>query len=121
MYVHRPFFILFNSDFCSLSTSIPFRYIFPGLGLGAILAKAEHVSDDMVYQTAATLAEALDDEERSHELLYPHLTRIREVSALVARDVVKAALKEVSLSCASPPCTSSSWRTGHSDVGYLVG
>ncbi|KAJ3051921.1 hypothetical protein HK097_007070 [Rhizophlyctis rosea] len=69
-------------------------YIFPGLGLGAILAKAEHVSDDMVYQTAATLAEALDEEERSHELLYPHLTRIREVSALVAKDVVKAALRE---------------------------
>ncbi|KAJ3042639.1 hypothetical protein HDV00_006918 [Rhizophlyctis rosea] len=69
-------------------------YVFPGLGLGSILAKAEHVSDNMVYQTAATLAEALDHEEREHELLYPHLTRIRAVSALVARDVVKAALRE---------------------------
>ncbi|KAJ3277844.1 hypothetical protein HK104_002915 [Borealophlyctis nickersoniae] len=69
-------------------------YIFPGLGLGAVLAKAGRVSDDMVYQSAVTLAEARNEEERSKELLYPTLERIREVSALVTRDVIKSAIFE---------------------------
>lgn len=70
-------------------------YIFPGLGRGAVLAKAERVTDDMVYQSAVTLAEALTDEERAEQRLYPRLQRIREISALIARDVILVALKQV--------------------------
>ncbi|KNC99727.1 uncharacterized protein SPPG_05108 [Spizellomyces punctatus DAOM BR117] len=69
-------------------------YIFPGLGRGTVLAKAERVTDDMVYQSAVTLAESLTEEERSEQRLYPRLQRIREISALIARDVIHTALRE---------------------------
>src|SRR5690606_5058666 len=35
-------------------------YVFPGLGLGAILAKATRVTDDMVYTSAEALAGCLN-------------------------------------------------------------
>ncbi|KAJ3094365.1 hypothetical protein HDU97_008179 [Phlyctochytrium planicorne] len=69
-------------------------YIFPGLGLGAVLGRLTTVSDDVVYQSAATLAESLDDGEIRDGLLYPRIERIREVSALVARDCILAGLRE---------------------------
>ncbi|KAJ3114546.1 hypothetical protein HDU96_001965 [Phlyctochytrium bullatum] len=69
-------------------------YVFPGLGLGAVLGGCAQVSDDMVYQSAATLAASLDASEQREGLLYPRVERIREVSALVARDVILAGLRE---------------------------
>ncbi|KAI8832383.1 hypothetical protein BC829DRAFT_428563 [Chytridium lagenaria] len=69
-------------------------YIFPGLGLGAVLGRCSNVSDDMVYQSAATLAEALDESETREGLLYPRIERIREVSVIVARDTILAGLCE---------------------------
>ncbi|KAG5638253.1 hypothetical protein H0H81_001022 [Sphagnurus paluster] len=66
-------------------------YIFPGLGLGAILARAAHVTDAMVETAAIGLAEALSPEEHSAGLVYPRLTRIREISAGIALRVVRAA------------------------------
>ncbi|KAI8918287.1 malic enzyme [Powellomyces hirtus] len=69
-------------------------YIFPGLGFGSVLAATERISDDMVHQTAVTLAESLTPEEMADRRLYPRLERIREISALIARDVVLVALRE---------------------------
>ncbi|KAJ3179974.1 hypothetical protein HDU85_004258 [Gaertneriomyces sp. JEL0708] len=69
-------------------------YIFPGLGRGAVLAKAERVSNDMVYQSAVTLAHSMTPQEQSEGRLYPNLKRIREISAEIARDVVLQALRE---------------------------
>ncbi|KAI9319160.1 malic enzyme [Dichotomocladium elegans] len=69
-------------------------YIFPGLGLGAIIAKASHVSDSMVYETAKGLAASLNDQEIKDGNLYPSLDRIRPVSAQVAAAVCRQALKE---------------------------
>ncbi|KAI9095466.1 malic enzyme [Phlyctochytrium arcticum] len=69
-------------------------YIFPGLGRGAGLAQSRIISDSMIYQSAVTLAGSLDAEERAEGRLYPCLTRIRDISNLVARDVILAAFKE---------------------------
>lgn len=69
-------------------------YIFPGLGLGAILAKAAHVSDSMVYEAAKGLSASLLPEEIQRADLYPSLKRIREVSAQVAVAVCKQAIQE---------------------------
>lgn len=66
-------------------------YIFPGLGLGAILAKASRVTDDMVYTSAAALAGSLDSEEVKMGLIYPKIQRVRDASVIVAREVMKSA------------------------------
>ncbi|KAH8652362.1 malic enzyme [Xylariales sp. PMI_506] len=69
-------------------------YVFPGLGLGAILAKASKVTDEMVYTSAAALSESLDAEEVHKGLIYPKIERVREASVIVAREVMKAARRE---------------------------
>jgi malate dehydrogenase (oxaloacetate-decarboxylating)(NADP+) len=68
-------------------------YIFPGLGLGATLARPPTISNAMIYTTARSLANTLTPAERSQGLLYPHLTRIREVSAQVAAAVCLEAVR----------------------------
>lgn len=60
-------------------------YLFPGLGLACVLARAKRVSDETLMRTAAALAELVSDEElKLKEALYPPLTEIRRVSAHVA-------------------------------------
>jgi malate dehydrogenase (oxaloacetate-decarboxylating)(NADP+) len=69
-------------------------YIFPGLGLGAILAKASRVTDEMVYVSASALAGALNADEIQHGLIYPRIQRVRDASLMVAREVMKAARRD---------------------------
>ncbi|CDS02738.1 hypothetical protein LRAMOSA00142 [Lichtheimia ramosa] len=69
-------------------------YIFPGLGLGAIVAKAARVSDSMVYEAAKGLSISLLPEEIQNGNLYPELDRIREVSGEVAAAVANQAIQE---------------------------
>ncbi|KAH9901874.1 NADP-dependent malic enzyme [Xylariomycetidae sp. FL2044] len=69
-------------------------YVFPGLGLGAILAKASKVTDEMVYISAASLAESLNADEVHKGLIYPRIERVRDASVVVAREVMKAARRE---------------------------
>ncbi|KAI1635946.1 NADP-dependent malic enzyme [Biscogniauxia mediterranea] len=69
-------------------------YVFPGLGLGAILAKATRITDEMVYVAAASLAESLNAEEIHKGLIYPRIERVRDASVVVAREVMKAARRE---------------------------
>ena len=73
-------------------------YIFPGIGMGAILVKAGHVTDAMVEQASIALAGSLSVDEKSSELVYPRLTRIRDISAQIALAVIRAAEKDVSVS-----------------------
>ncbi|KIY66306.1 malic enzyme [Cylindrobasidium torrendii FP15055 ss-10] len=68
-------------------------YIFPGLGLGAILAKSKSVTDSMVEAASLGLAESLTPEEREMGLLYPRIERIREISTFIAKQVIRAAQK----------------------------
>ncbi|KAK0203750.1 malate dehydrogenase [Desarmillaria ectypa] len=68
-------------------------YIFPGLGLGSILSRAKSVTDTMVEAASLGLANSLTSEEREAGLLYPRIERIREISAHIANDVIRAAQK----------------------------
>lgn len=70
-------------------------YIFPALGLGAILAKATRVTNEMVHATAAALSIAVNDKEKEAGLLYPAIERIRKVSQVVARGVIRQAQQQV--------------------------
>jgi len=69
-------------------------YIFPGIGMGAILSKSRHVTDAMVEQASIALASSLTVDEKSSELVYPRLTRIRDISAQIALAVIRAAQKD---------------------------
>ncbi|RDB28053.1 NADP-dependent malic enzyme [Hypsizygus marmoreus] len=68
-------------------------YIFPGLGLGSILARVTSVTDSMVEASSIGLANALTEEEHAMGLLYPRVERIREISAHIAKEVIRAAQK----------------------------
>jgi len=68
-------------------------YIFPGLGLGSILAKASSVTDTMVEASSLGLTRSLTKNEEDDGLVYPRIERIREISAQIAVDVIRAAQK----------------------------
>lgn len=69
-------------------------YVFPGIGLGAILAKATRVTDSMIYASAEALSNSLNAEETAKGLIYPSIERVRDASLAVAREVMKAARRD---------------------------
>ena len=72
----------------------PTSYIFPGLGLGAILSRASRITDTMVYTSAAALSGCLTEEELRMGLIYPRIERVRDASIVVAREVMKCARRD---------------------------
>ena len=66
-------------------------YVFPGIGLGAILSKATTITQSMIYASANALSTSLDPSEISQGWLYPDIGRIRDVSVIVAMGVIRAA------------------------------
>jgi malic enzyme len=68
--------------------------IFPGIGLGSLVAGARVVSDGMFRAAAKALADSVTDEEIARGQLYPAIDRLREVTQKVAVAVVRQAVKE---------------------------
>ncbi len=66
-------------------------YIFPGVGLGVIVSQSRNVTDEMFLAAAHSLADQVSDADIERGRIYPSLSRIREVSALIAYDVAKMA------------------------------
>ena len=66
-------------------------YVFPGIGLGAILSKTTTITQDMIYASAESLSTSLNKKEVADGWLYPDIRRIREVSVVVTRGVIRAA------------------------------
>lgn len=66
-------------------------YVFPGIGLGAILSKSVSVTQGMIYASAALLSTSLLPSEVAENWLYPDIRRIRDVSVIVTRGVIRAA------------------------------
>jgi malate dehydrogenase (oxaloacetate-decarboxylating)(NADP+) len=69
-------------------------YVFPGIGLGAILAKVSRVTDSMIYTSSVALSECLNREEIQMGLIYPKIERVRDASVVVAREVMKCARRD---------------------------
>ena len=67
--------------------------VFPGIGLGTIVARAERVSDGMLAAAAGAVA-ALTDVRAEGSSLLPDVERIREVSLAVAIAVAARAAEE---------------------------
>jgi malic enzyme len=96
---------------CLVATGSPFRdvecggqryrvgqgnnvFIFPGLGLAAIAANARKVTDGMTKVASEALAAQVTDAERASGLLFPSVSRLRDVSFEVAVAVVRQAVRE---------------------------
>ena len=69
-------------------------YVFPGVGLGVVASRARRVTDEMFLAAARTLADQVSDKDLELGRVYPSLSRIREVSALIARDVAAIAYRQ---------------------------
>jgi malic enzyme len=67
-------------------------YVFPGLGLGATLCGAKKVTDRMLYVAAVALAEFVPPEDLAKGQVFPHISKIREVSHRIAVAVIKEAM-----------------------------
>ncbi|KAI0806227.1 malic enzyme [Irpex lacteus] len=71
-------------------------YVFPGIGLGAILSRASTITDSMIEAASLGLANSLTPEEHADGLIYPRISRIRDISAQIALSVIREAQKKVS-------------------------
>ena len=69
-------------------------FIFPGLGLGALLSEARRVSDGMIQAAARTLAEVVRQESMGENRLYPRVSRLRHGTRQVAAAVMRVASEE---------------------------
>lgn len=67
-------------------------FIFPGLGLGALLANSSVVTDEMVSAASKAAADSMTDQELADGMLFPEISRLREVTICVAQAVANKAI-----------------------------
>jgi malate dehydrogenase (oxaloacetate-decarboxylating)(NADP+) len=77
-------------------------YVFPGLGLGVIASGARHVTDEMFYVAAKTLAHLVTPEYLDRGTIFPPLEDIRNVSAAIAHAVAREAFDSGLATVAEP-------------------
>ncbi|MGW9531198.1 NAD-dependent malic enzyme [Paenibacillus terrae] len=68
-------------------------FVFPGLGLGAIVVKSKIITDNMFAAAAHAVADMVDLSQPGASLL-PKISELREVSEAVAVAVAKAAVQD---------------------------
>ncbi|XP_068639980.1 NAD-dependent malic enzyme 59 kDa isoform, mitochondrial-like [Aristolochia californica] len=79
-------------------------YLFPGIGLGALLSGAHFITDGMLQAAAKCLASYITEEEIHKGILFPSISSIRHITTQVAAAVVITAVEE-------------ELAEGHGDVG----
>jgi malate dehydrogenase (oxaloacetate-decarboxylating) len=68
-------------------------FVFPALGLGSLLADASEVTDAMITRAADALARQVTDADLERGLLYPDVSRLREVTPVTAAAVCAEAFE----------------------------
>ncbi|KAK1290295.1 hypothetical protein QJS10_CPB18g01516 [Acorus calamus] len=69
-------------------------YLFPGIGLGALLSGARLITDGMLQAAAECLASYITDEDIRKGIIFPSISRIRHITTEVGAAVVRAAVAE---------------------------
>ncbi len=69
-------------------------FVFPGVGLGALISEASRVTDSMFLAAAQALAEFTVQHPAGEGCLYPSLQELRTVSRLIALKVAQTARDE---------------------------
>ncbi|HRN17956.1 MAG: NAD-dependent malic enzyme [Trueperaceae bacterium] len=69
-------------------------FIFPGLGLGTLVAGASKVTDNMLTAAAEALSEYTDPARLLEGAVYPRISKLGRASKQVAAAVVKQALED---------------------------
>lgn len=69
-------------------------FIFPGLGMGAVLANATEVTDAMVAVASEALAAYTEEKYLAEGLVYPPVSELQEVSVRVATAVIRQAFAD---------------------------
>ncbi|HWV16416.1 MAG TPA: NAD-dependent malic enzyme [Cellvibrio sp.] len=69
-------------------------YIFPGLGLGVLAAKARRITDSMMMAASRALAQVSPIVKYGSGALLPPLAEIRQVSKIIALAVFKQAIED---------------------------
>lgn len=69
-------------------------FIFPGVGLGAIVARTREVTSSMLAAAAFALAEYVSEIDTENSMIYPPIEKIPEASKYVAQAVFTTALSE---------------------------
>jgi malate dehydrogenase (oxaloacetate-decarboxylating) len=69
-------------------------FVFPGIGLGALVAEARVVTDGMLAAAARQLAAEVGADDLASGSLFPAVSRLRGITARVAEAVVTAAIAD---------------------------
>ncbi|CAA0820685.1 NAD-dependent malic enzyme 1- mitochondrial [Striga hermonthica] len=69
-------------------------FLFPGIGLGTLLSGSKIVSDGMLQAAAECLAAYMTEEEVLQGIIYPSISRIRDITKEVAAAVITEAIEE---------------------------
>jgi len=67
-------------------------FVFPGMGLGATLCGAKHITDRMLYIAAVALANFVDVKDLEDGKVFPPVNVIRDVSKAVACAIIREAV-----------------------------
>ncbi|VFQ75825.1 unnamed protein product [Cuscuta campestris] len=69
-------------------------FLFPGIGLGTLLSGSRIVSDGMLQAAAERLASYMTEDDVQKGIIYPSISRIRDITKEVAAAVIKEAIDE---------------------------
>lgn len=77
-------------------------YIFPGVGLGALVSEAKQITDGMFLTAARALAKQVSDDDLALGRVYPALSEIRSVSLKIATSVAQQVFADKHTERAAP-------------------